>query len=243
MVRNGRIVGVLVGLVGLVGAPLMAVVLMSNPAAAATATITVDNSGDGAGTPANCAPVPVAGQCTLRDGVEAAQSGADAGDDVVIDIPASVGSITLNSGGLQYAGGTSGTQALTLNGNGNTVDQTTNGNPVLLVTSASLLTVNGLTITGGNVIAGGGGIDHITGPTVVTNSTISGNTTTGNSENGGGIDAQGQLVTITDSTISRNNATPGMLSGGDGGGNLCRAGDSHRLDDREQHRRVQWRWH
>jgi hypothetical protein len=198
----GRRVGVLAGVVGLVGAPLGVLVVMSSPAAAATATITVDNSGDGSAVPTNCAPTPVAGACTLRDAFAAASTaGADDGDDVVIDIPASVGTITLTAGSVNYDGGTGG-HTMTLNGNGNTINQTTANARVINDTAATLLTVNGLTITGGHAPAGqaGGGI-LVQGAATVTNSIITGNAAP---DSAGGIRVSNGNLILTNSTISKN---------------------------------------
>jgi hypothetical protein len=206
---------VLVGLVGLVGAPLV-MVMLTSPAAEALTTITVTNNSDA-----------LAG--SLRAAFVTASATAD---DVEIDIPASVGPINVTSGQLSYTG----THALTLKGNGNTLTRTTVAARVIDSGSTGLLTVDDLTITGGTTAGGGGGIgangavtvtnstisgNHAatgggifaSGAVAVTNSTISNNTTSGD---GGGIFVGG-AVTVTNSIVSSNTATGGIAGGGGGG--------------------------
>ena len=121
--------------VALVAAPASAVVLTA--AAAGAVTVTVDNTGDPAvGNPANCPAVP-AGTCTLRDAIAATDVGA--ADTVSI----TVGPISLTQGTLAHAAAT----ALSIEGNGNSVVQTTAND--LLHTNGPL-TVDGLVASGGN---------------------------------------------------------------------------------------------
>ena len=70
------------------------------------------------------------------------------------------------------------------------------------------LTVSGSTFTGNT--SGGGGAINSTGPYLLSNSTISGNHSTGN---GGGITIDGGTTTISNSTVSGNSA-PSFNSGG-----------------------------
>ena len=99
--------------VALVAAPASAVLLTAT--AAGAVTVTVDNTGDPAvGNPANCPAVP-AGTCTLRDAIAAANAGA--ADTVSI----TVGPISLTQGALAHPAVT----ALSIEGNGNSVAQTT----------------------------------------------------------------------------------------------------------------------
>ena len=205
---------VAIALAALVAAPLLLVISNVTPAAAA-ATITVDNSGDGAGGATNCAPVPVPGFCTLRDAFAAANpGGADAGSDVVINIPASLGTISLNSGELHYLGGTGGSHAMTLNGGGNTINQTTADARVIENGSNGLMTLTNLTVTGGNLAGFGGGIfAGAAGGVTLTNDTVTHNTAT---KGGGGIEiANGGPLTITGSTVSGNTAAGGNGAGVD----------------------------
>jgi predicted outer membrane repeat protein len=207
---RSRLLGVLVGLVGLVGAPLGVIVLTSSPAGALM-TFTVDKAGPdpAVGSAANCPVVP-AGTCTLRDAFVAANGTPD---DVQINIPASLSPITLSTGNvLAYTG----THALTLTGTGGTATITqkaaaTQG--VITDTSgAGLLTVQNLTITGGNIGGDGGGIAAFRGLTLL-NSTVTGNTATVGC---GGVNANG-TVTVTNSTITNNTAT-------EFGGGICGSG-------------------
>jgi fibronectin-binding autotransporter adhesin len=196
----GRRVGVLVGLVGLVGAPLAALVLTATPAGALT-TITVTNAGDGGAVLANC---PSASSCRLVDAF--ADANVTAGD-VQINIPASLGPITLTTGNaLSYTGG----DALTLSGTGGneTISQKSGATKRVVTDSSNgLLSIQNLTITGGAANGSGGGIRASQG-LVLTNSTITNNAS---AFGGGGVFA-GQ-VTATATTFSHNHA-----NGGSGGG-------------------------
>jgi hypothetical protein len=184
-----------------------ALVVSAPSAVAATASITVDSSADGAAVPTNCAPVPVAGACTLRDAFAAASSGgADAGSDVVVTIDASIGAVSLTSGELAYDGGTSGGHALTVAGSGTTISQTT-ADRVMDIASTGLFTVSGLTLTGGDTDAPGGAILG-GGAVTVVDAALVGNKT---QDTGGAIDVQG-VVTVVRSTIAGN--TAGSFGGG-----------------------------
>ena len=169
--------------------------LTATPAGALT-TITVStNTDSGAG--------------SLRQAfIDASSGGADAGADVEIDIPASIGTITLTTGELLYDGGTGGTHNLTLSGGGNTIRQTTSGTRVIHGTTTGSITVQSLTITGGNVGGPLGGGIGAAGTVSVVDSTITGNTV---GVEGGGIGTTGS-VTVTNSTVS------GNTSGDPGGG-------------------------
>ena len=105
----------------------------------------------------------------------------------------------------------SGTQPLTINGNGHTLDAT-NSSRVLNHNSAAALTIEGLTVTAGAAAGGNGGGILALGSVTVTNGTVTGNT----SDGGGGILALGS-VTVTNSTVSGNMARfsgGGILAGG-----------------------------
>jgi hypothetical protein len=189
-------------------------VALTTPAGALT-TITVANNAD-------------TGPGSLRQAfIDASSGGVDQGDDVQIVVPASVGQINLSSQ-LLYDGGAGGAHTLTLSGGGNTVDQTGANNRVIADTGTGLLTVSGLTITGGQ--ADGGGIDasgsltitnvqvsgnsgvrgglFVHGSLTMTNSTISGNTSS-NAGGAGGVEADGS-ATVINSTISGNSAPTGF---------------------------------
>ncbi len=78
---------------------------------------------------------------------------------------------------------------------------------IFTVTSGSVISVSGITISGGNVSSGigGGGILINGGNLTITESTISGNS----ADQGGGIFNQGGTLMITSSTISDNSAIIG----------------------------------
>lgn len=172
------------GLVGVVSAP-----------AGALTVINVTTSAD-------------SGAGSLRQAfIDASSGGVDQAADVEIDIPASVGTITLTGGQLVYDGGSGGAHTLTLRGSGNTVHQATASNRVIADTSSGLLTVSGLALTGGD---DHGGAIFAAGSATVTDSTLSGNTGPGG---GGAIFANGS-VTVINSTISGNTVPAGSGRGG-----------------------------
>jgi hypothetical protein len=174
------------------GIGLSAVLLTSAPAGAAV-TITVTSNAD-------------AGAGTLRQAfIDASGNPADDTSDVVIDIPASVSMITLTTGQLAYNGGNGGTHTLTLNGSGNTIDQTTANSRVIDDTAGTLFTISGLTVTGGHPAAAqdGGGI-LVNGSATVTNTVITGNTATAASV--GGLRVSNGNLVMTDSSVTDNHA-------------------------------------
>jgi hypothetical protein len=145
------------------------------------------------------------GAGSLRDTI--AQANALAGADTILFDTAGVfalpQTITLLTGELRISGdltiiGT-GADRLTVSGN--------NASRVFLITSFSTVTLDGLTITGGNgvgaVSQGGGGILNYNSTVKVSNSTISGNST---SLYGGGILNYNSTVKVSNSTISGNSA-------------------------------------
>jgi Right handed beta helix region len=190
------------------------VLALATPAGALTTTIIVANNADtGAG--------------SLRQAfIDASSGGVDQNNDVQIIVPAPVGQINLSSQ-LLYDGGATGAQPLTLSGGGNTVHQTV-ANRVIADVSTGLLTVSGLTITGGQDNGGGvntsgsltitnvqiSGNSGVTGGVLVggsltmTNSTISGNTSS-NAGGAAGAEADGS-ATVINSTISGNSAPTGF---------------------------------
>jgi hypothetical protein len=170
------------------------VAMLTATQAGALTTITVGNSND-------------SGAGSLRQAfIDSSSGGTDAGSDVEIAIPASVGTITLTTGELHYDGGTGGGHNLTLNGGGNTIQQT--AGRVINSTTTGSITVEGLTITGGNVGGPLGGGISAAGAVSVVDSTITGNTV---GVEGGGIGTTGS-VTLTNSTVAGNH------SGDPGGG-------------------------
>jgi predicted outer membrane repeat protein len=176
--------------------------------AGAAGPFNVDNAADGAANAANCI-TPVAGQCRLRDAFAAATA---APGDAQINIPASLGPITLTTGNVLTYGGS---HNLTVSGVGGnvTIAQTSGATQgvIAFTPGSGLLTLQNLTITGGNSAGSGGGIES-EGNVTLTNSTVSGNHS---GSSGGGIDAN--TVTLTNSTVSNNNAADGNGGGIDSG--------------------------
>jgi hypothetical protein len=173
-------------------------VVIASQSAYALTTISVSTNAD-------------AGAGSLRQAfIDASSGGSAAGDDVEIDIPASVGTITLSTGELLYDGGNGGSHTLTLRGNGNTIRQTTANARVINDTARTLFTMDGLTITGGTTTGSeaGAGI-RVEGAATITNSTISGNNS---GEAAGGLRVSNGALILTNSTISGNTAI-----GSDGG--------------------------
>ena len=81
------------------------------------------------------------------------------------------------------------------------------GYRIFNVTGGSVVSISGITVSGGNVSSGigGGGILNNGGNLTISDSTISGNS----ADQGGGIFNQGGTLTITSSTISDNSAIIG----------------------------------
>jgi Putative pectate lyase-like adhesive domain len=121
--------------------------------------------------------------------------------------------LTCGGGGVAIRNSTT---ALTLDGHGHTVRQTCATNGALQQAGAGALTLQNVTITGGdNTVPGYGGGLFSHGPATFSNSVVSGNTS---SNGGGGLWVEAAL-TITDSTVSGNHNT-----GTFGGGGISAAG-------------------
>jgi predicted outer membrane repeat protein len=186
---RGLLAGVVVS-----GTIIAGLVLTAGPAGALT-TITVTSNGDAGGP---CTPFPTS--CTLRQAFQAAVTGGPAqGDDVEFVIQPAVGTISL-AGQVSYDGGSGNSHALTIRGNGATVE---GNNTFRLVTSSSagLLTIDHLTLTKGTT-AGNGGAISSAGALSVVNSRFIGNSAGGN----GGALSSGGAVSVTDSTFTGNHA-------------------------------------
>lgn len=193
----------------------------------ATSTITVTSAADTAGT------CPSVSSCTLRQAfTDAGSGGADQGTDVTIQIAPGTGTIALTSR-LTYDGGSGGIHALSIDGNGATVQ----GNDTFQLISSSgsgTLTVDDITLTdGSNTADGVGGAIGASGPVVITRATLSGNhavaggavyspisvttsesTFSGNTASGGGA-ISGAIVTAINTTFSTNQAGAGGAVAGD----------------------------
>jgi predicted outer membrane repeat protein len=102
-----------------------------------------------------------------------------------------------------------GAVALTLDGHGHTITQTCPSNQALFVDATSATSFANVTVTGGQATGGetGGGIKSH-GPLTLTNTVVTGNTST---LTGGGVSALAALsqLTMVNSTVSNNTAAGG----------------------------------
>jgi hypothetical protein len=194
-VRQHRIRTAL-GIAALVAAPALAAIAAA-PAAAALTTITVTTTADG-------------GAGSLRAAFASANSAAPDSVEIVLATGALYQLTDCGSGALSHTA----TNALTVTGNGSTIQQTCSGARVITnVSSAGHLTVSDVTITGGNVAAntGGGGIGATTDGLTIINSTLSGNT----AGTGGAVFVTGGgSLLVINSTIAGNVAIGSTGTGG-----------------------------
>jgi hypothetical protein len=148
-------------------------------------------------------------------GLQAAFSTANTTpDDVEIDVVGGSGATaTLTSGPLVYFGGVGGTHALTVKGGGVTIDQTAVNSPVFVSVSTGLLTLDGMTITGGNLTGPipGAAVFSPVGPLTLTNATVRNNTDVASFGSASILDAglfTGTTpITLTNVTVDSNSTT------------------------------------
>jgi hypothetical protein len=188
---------------GLVGAPVVALA-QASPVAALTTLQVTSNADSGTG--------------TLRDAITTANTTAD---DVEIDVAAGLSPITLSTGLPDYTGD-GGTRSLTVKGNGVTINNA--GIQAFSSSSSGTLSIDSVTISGGpgdaiTITSANGALNlsnstltgigntaiDMDGKATVTNSTITGSS-------GVGLDTSGD-VTMTDSTVS-DNTSVGLEAGG-----------------------------
>ena len=132
------------------------------------------------------------------DAAIAQANGDNSGDTITFGCSGTIGlTSTLDITGSMTLDGTG--QQVTLSGQGQV--------GVLSVASGVTLTLNDLTITGGNTSGGGGGLDNDGGTVNITGSTFTGNAAGGA---GGAILNQSGTVNITGSTIGQNRAIGGV---------------------------------
>jgi hypothetical protein len=116
------------------------------------------------------------------------------------------------------------TSRITLNGFHTTIAGNNSGFRIFLVTAPGNLTLNGLTITGGNVAAPGGGIFNVEGTLTLNHSTVTGNASGGMMAAGGGI-ASGTFGTGPLGTTTLNfSSVNGNTTSGSAGGILNHGG-------------------
>ncbi|MET0894749.1 MAG: choice-of-anchor Q domain-containing protein [Acidimicrobiia bacterium] len=181
----------------IVAAPALATIATA-PAAGALTTITVTTTNDG-------------GAGSLRDAFDQANDAAPDSVNIVLATGALYVLDDCEFGALEH----DEANTLTVTGNGSTIEQTCEGERVItnIFGGAGPLTLNGVTITGGNVstITGGGGVGATNTGLTLLNTTI-----TGNSAGTGGavfVTGQGSLTAIN-STIVGNSATSETGTGG-----------------------------
>ena len=114
------------------------------------------------------------------------------------------------------------TSRITLNGFHTTIAGNNSSFRIFLVTAPGNLTLNRLTITGGNVAAPGGGIFNVEGTLTLNHSTVTGNASGGMMAAGGGI-ASGTFgtgpigtTTLNFSQVNGNTANGGPMAGAGG---------------------------
>ncbi len=188
---------------------LMMVVVLASPAWAETFTVDrIDDPNLGTTPTADDCTAAAANDCSLRGAITAAN--ANAGDDTidigVMGMVALTGALPDLSSNIEIKG--PGADKFTVRGNPLAVDNYR----IFHVTSGSVVSISGITISGGLASAGsGGGIFNDGGNLTVSDSTITDNS----AGEGGGIDTvnndtESQSTTITNSTISGNtSATSG----------------------------------
>lgn len=149
--------------------------------------------------------------CSLREAITAAN--ADPGPETITFAPDLTGTIILSSAlpdlstDMTISG--PGAAVITVQRDG---DPLTPQFRIFTVGVGATVEISGLTISGGNIAAPGGGIYNDGGILTVSNSVISNNTATTSIGTGGGIANFGGALKVSNSTISGNNA------GCDGGG-------------------------
>lgn len=216
MFAAGRLLAVTAAIA--VSAVLLALasVWLARPAQAAN--ITVNTTAD---------ELNADGDCSLREAVQAANTdaavdacAAGSGPDT-ITLPA--GTLTLSIAGqdenVNAAGDLDVTDTLTVNGAGSasTIVDGDGIDRVFDLPSGGDLTLNGLTVTGGDTTGGvaddGGGIQVVgAGDLTMDDTAVDGNTA---ADQGGGVFlcCEGNTVTITNSSISGNTATGDQAGG------------------------------
>jgi hypothetical protein len=182
--------GALVATAGLVA-------LTAPPASAATTFVVDDATDVGIAVPANCT-TPIPGACRLVDAFAAAES---VGGDVVVSLAVPGGVIASNGDIWNGASG----DALTIEGNGQTIDNP-NASQTIRADTGAHLTVNDTTITSGYTAITVG-----TPSVTVTDSTLLSTTTDTNTT------AQG-IIANTRVDVSRSSITASNFSNGDASG-------------------------
>ncbi len=153
------------------------------------------------------------------------EANGDHSQDTIVFAPAVTGTISLAngltlSGSIDIAGPGAGTLIVARS----SAPETPNFG-VFDVQAGAIVTISGLTITGGATVGADGGGIASAGTLVINGDTISGNSVAGipsAGAKGGGIYNTGTL-TVSDATISGNSIAGGMTGGGWGLGSLTPA--------------------
>ena len=149
--------------------------------------------------------------CTLREAITTINAGTDqlngcilSGDTLGINDTITFGPAVSGQTIITTQGELSITEDVSINpdGTNTTVDGNQLGSRVMGISNYASVTINQITITGGNANVGGG-IFVSSSSLELKNSTVSGNT----AYRGGGIELSASAVKLTNTTISGNNAT------------------------------------
>lgn len=182
--------------------------LGASPALAVT--LTVNTRVDAAPSAGECASPPVAGDCSLRQAVDMANTNPGS----MIALPAGTYQLTIPPGGADdnSTGDLNLTASTTIAGAGSlktVVEAGTTASDgldrVLTMSGSAVVHIQGVTVRFGNATMGGGGIlDNSTGLLSISGSALTAN----HASYGGGIDEEaGGSVSITGSSISDNTAS------------------------------------
>jgi len=150
--------------------------------------------------------VDAGGTCTLADAITAANTDAPSGG-----CPAGCGddTIILKTNVTLDAQLPAITSPITIEGKGYTIDGNGGDWPVLIISVDGDLTLNEATVTGADHTSGFGGGIHNSGTVMLTNSTVSGNST---DNDGGGI-FNVDTITLFNSTVNGNSSINGYGGG------------------------------
>jgi hypothetical protein len=148
---------------------------------------------------------------SLRELIDLANNSSPGFDTITFAASLSGQTITLGGSEIEI------TEALTIDATAldqNVTVDANNASRIFNITATTGdFTIAGLTLTGGNVTGDGGAIRSLMN-VVLDQSTVSGNTTTGDSNSGAGIYTSSGDVTLISSTVSGNSATGAFASGG-----------------------------
>ena len=181
--------------------------LAAAPAAQASATVNVPCSGPAGG------PAGLVAAISAANGSGGAAINLAAGCTYQLTA-ANNTNPTLGNNGLPVI-----TSPITLNGSGSTIAGNDSTFRILQVSSTGNLTVQGVTITGGNTTGMGGGILNLEGTLILNASQVTGNTAQGGPMSAGGGIASGTLGTgpLGTATLNASQVTGNTTSGSAGG--------------------------